>query len=153
MADPTAFALSKMFSQLTGKPVSFTLVLKPPVAKFKPLYGTYTIVPGDAALVVKTEMGLIGSLGGALLGLPKQSVLDGITKTPLEESLRDAMHEILNVAAAPVSVDRRAVFQKMYNDPVFFGEAAQEVMRNPFHTTQFEVLVDGYVGGGFAVIS
>jgi hypothetical protein len=153
MADPTAFAMTKMFSQLTGKPVSFTLVLKPPVAKFKPLYGTYTIVPGDAALVVKTEMGLIGSLGGALLGLPKESVLEGIKQNPIEEVLRDAMHEILNVAATAVCVDRRAVFQKMYNDPVFFGEAAQDVMRKPLHTAHFNVLVDGYVGGGFAVIT
>jgi hypothetical protein len=153
MAEPTAFAMSKMFSQLTGRTVSFSLTLKPPVAKFKPLYGVYTIVPGDAALVVKTEMGLIGSLGGALLGLPKESVLDLIKKNPIEEVLRDAMHEILNVAATLVCVDRRAVFQKMFNDPVYFAEPAQEVMRSPIHTTQFEATVDGYVGGGFAVIS
>jgi hypothetical protein len=145
--------MTKMFSQLIGKPVSCTLVLKPQVAKYKPLYGTYSIVPGDAAVVVKTEMGLIGSLGGALLGLPKQSVLEGILKNPLEESLRDAMHEILNVSANLVCVDRRAVFQKMYNDPVYFGDAAQDVMRNPIHTVNFDVLVDGYVGGGFAIIS
>jgi hypothetical protein len=153
MADPTAFAMTKMFSQLTGKAVSFTLVMKPSVAKFKPLYGTYTIVPGDAGLVVKTEMGLIGSLGGALLGLPKQSVLEEITKNPLGETLRDAMYEILNVAAKVVCVDRRAVFQQMYNDPIYFGDAAQDVMNSPLHTAQFDVLVDGYVGGGFAVIT
>jgi hypothetical protein len=153
MAEPTAFAMSKMFSQLTGRKVSFNLVTKPPVAKAKPLYGVYTIVPGDAGLVVRTEMGVIGSLGGALLGLPKESVLDLIKKTPLEEVLRDAMHEILNVAATLVCVDRRAVFKSMYNDPVFFGDAAQEVMRKPLHTTQFDVTVDGYLGGGFAIIT
>jgi hypothetical protein len=107
VADLTPFALAKMFTQLTGRDVKFSVTSELPSGN-QVLYGAYALKPGDGALLLKADIPLIASLGAALLGLPKETALERAKQVPLEESLRDAMHEVLNVASTPFSWEHYA---------------------------------------------
>ncbi len=151
MAEPTAYAMSQMMSHLTGREVKFSLTTKLPPEK-KPFYGVYKVLPGDTTLVVVAEKVLIGSFGAALVGLPKETVLERIHESPLPENLRDAMHEVLNIASTLVCVDRRAVFQTMHEDSLYLPSAALDVLKEPLRRTQFSVSCEGYVDGNFSIL-
>ena len=152
MAETTPFELNKMFSSLTGKQVTFTLSKTPPPDTRKHVYGTYSLLPDESMRVVKADVALIGSFGGALMGLPKSAVVDGLKEVPLDETIHDAMHEILNVSATLVSVDHRAIFRKMFFNVKELPEAAAALLKKPKVTMHFLVSIAGYDGGAFTLL-
>ncbi len=153
MSEPTPFGLSRLFSQLTGRKVTFSQAPAGPDTKIRQVYAIYHVLPDDIAVVVKTDLVLIGSLAGVLVGLPDAAVKDRIGILPLEELLRDAIHEVLNIASAAVSTEGRAIFTKMVMDPAYIDGAAEEVFKKPHHKSYFNVVVDGYQGGKFSIFS
>jgi hypothetical protein len=153
MAEPSAFALSKHLSGLTGRKVSFAVTTASPETKIKQIYGIYTVLPYETAVVVKTDLPLLGSLGGALVGLPDSAVKEHLAISPIEELMRDAMHEVLNVASTVVTAEGRAVFQKMVADASLVDGAAGKLLIKADHRNFYNVLVDGYQGGKFTIFS
>ena len=152
MAETTPFELNKMFSSLTGKQVTFAQTKQAPPDSKKHVYGTYSLVPEETMRLVKADVALIGSFGGALMGLPKSAVLDGLKEVPLDETIRDAMHEILNVSATLVSREKRAVFQKMFFNMKELPDAATALIKAPKLTMHFQVSIAGYDGGAFTLM-
>ena len=109
MSEPTPFLLSRCFSQLIDRKVTFVQTpLAPPDLKVKQIYGIYNLLPYEAAIIVKADLPLLGSLGGALVGLPDSAVKEHLRVTPLDELLRDAINEVLNIAAAAITKIGRA---------------------------------------------
>lgn len=154
MSEPTPFVLSRCFSQLTGRKVTFVQTpLAPPDMKIKQIFGIYNLLPHETAIVVKADLPLMGSLGGALVGLPDSAVKEHLRQTPLEELLRDAISEVLNIASAAITTEGRAVFTKMVTDPTYIDGAAGKVYAKPDHRSYFNVQVDGYQGGKFNILS
>lgn len=153
MAEPTPFALARLFTQLVGRDVKFAQLTRPVISKAKQIYGVYKVEPDDAARVVQADLSLLGSFAGALIGLPSDAIKQRVAETVLDESLRDAVHEVLNVASTVIAVDARAVFQAMYTDPVYCPEQATTLLRAPLHKSFFSVTVDGYEGGAFALFA
>lgn len=154
MSEPTPFVLSRCFSQLIGRKVTFVQTpLAPPDMKIKQIYGIYTLLPHETALIVKADLPLMGSLGGALVGLPDPAVKEHLRVTPLDELLRDAIGEVLNIASAAITSEGRAVFTKMVNDPTYIDGAAGKVYAKPDHKSYFNVQIDGYQGGKFNILS
>ena len=153
MAEPTPYVLSKLFTDLTGRKVTFTQTTAAAETKVKQMYGIYTVLPREAAIVVKSDLPLLGSLAGVLVGLPDAAVKEHLAATPVEELLRDAIHEVLNITSAVVSHEGRAVFVKMVTDPVLIDGAAGKVLKKPDHRSYFNVSVDGYQGGKFTIFS
>jgi hypothetical protein len=153
MAEPTPFALSRRFTQLVGRTVTF--VQKPATldSKLNQIYGIYTVLPYETAAVIKADLRLLGSIAGALVGLPDPVVVDHLAANPMEELLRDAIYEVLNVAAATISTEGRAVFTKMVTNPTLIEGAAAETLKKPFRRSYFAVTVDGYQGGKFSIFS
>ena len=149
MAEPKPLIIAELFSNLTGRTVNFTQVLKPPVTNAKQAYGTYLIKPADSLRIVQLDLPLLGSFGGCLLGLPSDAVKERLTSSLNDENLRDAMHEILNVASTIVSIEHRAVFQTMFLDAV--PSAILESLTNPAYRSYFNVTVSGYEGGAFSI--
>jgi hypothetical protein len=96
---------------------------------------------------------LLGSIAGALVGLPDSVVKDHVAANPLEELLRDAIYEVLNVASAAISTEGRAVFTNMVNNPTLIEGAAAETLKKPFRRSYFAVTIDGYQGGKFCILS
>jgi hypothetical protein len=153
MSEPTPFALSKLFTDLTGRKVTFAQTVAAPETKIKQLYGIYKILPQDTAVVVKADLPLLGSLGGVLVGLPDAVVKEHLAATPIEELLRDAIHEVLNISSTVVTNEGRAVFEKMVTDPVLIDGVAGAVLKKPDRKSYFNVVIDGYQGGKFAIFS
>jgi hypothetical protein len=87
------------------------------------------------------------------VGLPDATVKERLKVTPIEELLRDAIHELLNIASTVVTTQGRAIFSKMVTDPVCIDGPAGAVFKKPDHKSYFNVTVDGYEGGTFYVFS
>lgn len=153
MAEPTPYALSQLFSQLIGREVSFSLVLKPPASKSKTIYGGYIILQQNRALVVKADLPLLGCLAGALLGLPNETAVERALETPMNESVRDAIHEILNIASTAVSTEGRVVFKNMATDLVYLEGEAMDVAQAPDLQSNYFVSIGGQAEGLFTILN
>ncbi len=153
MSEPTAHAMSQLFSQLIGRKVSFAQAKAAPVANVKQMYGLYTVLPQETAVVIKADLPLLGSFAGALVGLPQDAVKQQLAETPLSELLRDAIHEVLNVASTVISNEGRAVFQKMAADPIYFDTLDAQFLQKPDRKTLFDVSMDDYQGGKFTIFA
>jgi hypothetical protein len=151
MAEPKPLIIAQLFSNLIGRPVNFTQVLKPVLTKAQQAYGTYLIKPADSVRIVQLDLPLLGSFGGSLLGLPTETVKERLASPTSDEPLRDAMHEILNVASTIVSIDNRAVFQTMFLDNP--PDSVLESLKNPAFRSYFTVTIPGYEGGAFSIFA
>ena len=153
MSEPTAHAMSQLFSNLIGRKVSFAQAKPSTVANVKQMYGLYTVLPHETVVVVKADLPLLGSFAGALVGLPQSAVEQQLAETPLSELLRDAIHEVLNIASTVVTNEGRAVFKKMAADPVYFDTLDARFLQKPDRKTLFDVSMDEYQGGKFTIFA
>lgn len=153
MAQPTSFAMSKLFTDLIGRQVLFSQQAHPATTKGKQIYGTYLVKPMDSTRILQADLVLLGSLGGSLLGLPADTVKERIAEARMEEGFQDAVHEVLNIASTIVSTEYRAIFQNMYTHPLYLPNEAQVTLANPVYRSYFSVTVDGYDGGAFALLA
>jgi hypothetical protein len=153
MPEPSPYLLSRCFSQLTGRKVTFVQAAVALDSKVRQVYGIYTVLPQEVPIVVKADLSLLGSIAGALVGLPDPAVKEHLWVTPMEELMRDAISEVFNVASAAVTTEGRAVFSKMVTDPAYIDGAAEKTFKNPFHRSYFNVSIEGYQGGRFNILS
>jgi hypothetical protein len=153
MPEPTPFNLSQRFSQLVCRKVTFTQTTAKLDTKPKQIYAIYTVLPGEAAIVVQTDLRLLGSFAGSLVGLPDSAVRERLGAVPIEELLRDAIYEVLNIASSAIATEGRVVFTKMVTDPIYIESAAGTVFRKPDHRSYFTVQVEGYQGGRFCIFA
>ena len=102
MSEPTPYGLSRCFTQLLGRKVTFVQTTFALDMHIRQMYGIYTVLPHETAIVVKADLPLLGSFAGALVGLPDPAVREHLRAMPLEELMRDAICEVLNIACAAV---------------------------------------------------
>ena len=152
MAEATSYVMSQLFSQLVGRPVSVSLGRDLPT-KAKQMYGVYHVLPYKGIVVVKTDLPLLGSFAGSMVGLPWDVVAERLTETPMDETLRDAMHEVLNISSTLVETEQRAVFQAMATDPVYCESEACALIQKPFRKSCFDISVDGYTDGKLHILA
>jgi hypothetical protein len=133
--------------------VTFVQSTLTPDLKIRQVYGIYTLSPQEAAIVVKADLPLLGSIAGTLVGLADQAVKEHLRVNPIDELLRDAISEALNVAASAITTEGRAVFDRMETDPAYIDGAAGKVLEEPFHKSYFTVSVEGYQGGRFSILA
>jgi hypothetical protein len=152
MAAPTTRSLSNLFTQLIGRQVTFALTTSP-LTKAPQIYGVYNTLPDETATVVKADLPLLGSFAGALVGLPDSAVKEHLKANPIEELLRDAIYEVLNVASTTITIQGRTVLARMETDPSTIDGAAAKVLKTPERKYYFDVSIEGYQGGKFAILS
>jgi hypothetical protein len=153
MSEPTPYSLSQLFSQLIGRKVTFSQATAAAETKIKQIYGIYNVLPYQTAMILKADLPLLGSFGGVLVGLPDASVKEHLARTPIEELLRDAIYEVLNIASAAIATEGRAIFTKMVENAAYIDGAAGTLFKKPDRRNYFNVLVDGYQGGKFTILS
>ena len=153
MSAPTAYSLSKMYTQLLGREIGFALKTQPQPSKVKPIFGVYTTQPGGDTLVVKADLPLMGSLAGAMVGLPAPAIAERLKEPKLDELLADAIHELFNVTSTPLSTESRVVFKTMHMERVLLSTAAEDTLKSPLYTASFDVTANGYPGGELQVFS
>jgi hypothetical protein len=153
MSDPTAPNLSQLFTSLIGRSVTFARIPPGPETKAKLVYGLYTHHPDGASIVVKSDLLLLFSCAGALVGLPDSEVQSRLSAPAIDELLRDAVYEVLNVASSALAAEGRAVLTKMVTNRSEVGDAFETILAKPIRRIDFNVSVDDYEGGKFTVLS
>ena len=153
MIEPTPFALSKLFSNLTGRQVTFARLPGCPPTKTLTIYGTYVVLPAEHTIVLKAEVPALACLAGALLGMPVDTAIEHALETPMDESVRDAMHEVLNIASTALSTDGRAVFQGMTTNRKELVLNAEFAVEKPSAKPTFKVSMDDEAQGLLTVFS
>jgi hypothetical protein len=148
--DVSAFALSRLLSDLTGRKVQVVEADGETDTRMPSSIGTYTVQPEGSGIVMKIDTLLLGSLGGALAGLPealvKQQVSSGI-----EEMLRDAMHEVLNVTSSALTTEGRAVLKSMITEKSQADIASREALKRSYTHAHYSATISGYPGGNIAL--
>ena len=153
MSQPTPFALSQLFSQLIGRKTTFVQAVLAADTKIEQIYAIYNVLPHSTAIVVKADLPLLGSFAGLLVGLPDTAVTEKLSAKPIDELLRDAIYEVLNIASAVVTEEGRAVLSKLEYNPTYIDGDAGKVLKKPDHRSYFNVTVEGYRGGKFSIFS
>jgi hypothetical protein len=153
MAEPSSSSMAALFSDLIGSHVSFSEQLHPIPANGEQIYCVYLIKPMDSSRVIKADLSLLSSFAGALIGLSAEAIKERVAEAKLDEILRDALHEVMNIASRIVSIEHRAVFKGMYGDPGQLPPEARNTLRDPCYSSYFKVMVDGYEGGAFSLLS
>lgn len=151
MPQPNILALSRLLTGLVNTTVTFKPGRTAELPKKNQVFGMYTVLPENTALVVQADLALMGSLAGAFTFIPQDAVANHLG--PMSEVFRDAIQEILNISSTAVVVAGRAVFQAMAMDATGVDGAAGAVLRSPHHRSYFDVVVDRYSGGRFTVFS
>lgn len=151
MAEPAPALLSRQFTGLINRKVSFAVAKPFGALNVDQAYGIYTVFPAQTTLVVRADLALFGSFAGALVGLP-----DGEVKSRLKVGLRDdllgdAMNEVFNVSSAVLTLEGRAHFNQMATELVYVSAAACKTMDVATRRSCFNVEVEGYQGGKFAI--
>jgi hypothetical protein len=153
MSEPTAFAISKLFTDLIGRKVSVAQASAPLEIKGKQMFGVYKVAQNNAPIVVQSDLVMLASLAGVMVGLPDTTVRERLAAPALDELIRDAMHEVLNIASTVVSVEDRAIFVKMMANAAYIDGPAGALIKKPARRSYFEVDVDGYQGGRLAIFA
>lgn len=143
MSEPTPHSLSRFFSALTGRPIHVSLAVDPPAPKGAQMFGLYAVVPGEGSMVVRAGVTTLALFSGALLGLPDDIAIERARATPLDEPLRDAMHEVMNIASTAIRSDARVVFRTMSRDLDALPAEAARTVQQAARRNHYRVAVDG----------
>jgi hypothetical protein len=143
----TPFLLSQLFTDLTGRRVSVVDAAELMPSTAAKAYGIYEVVPGNAILLLKVDLPLLASLGGVLVGLPESIVKQQISQQPLDETLRDAMHEVLNITSKVLTKHGRAVLREMITDKTSGDAFTTEFIQQPHAQRRFYTTMNGYPAG------
>ena len=152
MALPTELSLSNHFTNLIGRTVNFTRTSNQNEAITRPIFGIYKSLPEESLFIVKADLSVFGSFAGALVGLPDSEVRRRLAATEIDETLKDAISEVFNVASAAISAKGRTVFEGMTTNPSSMSPEAKVMVSKPPHKLVFDVKIGDYQGGKFAVL-
>jgi hypothetical protein len=153
MREPSARSLSQLFSQLTDRHISFTLEPNAAAGKAPTIFATYSELPGESPIVARAERAMIAILGGALLGMPDETAIERALETPMNEAVRDAMHEILNIGSTALSTEGRVVLKGFVSDPLDIPHVERGVLSNPRSISTYRVAIDAKARGTFTLFS
>lgn len=142
MAEATAFSLSKFFSELTGQHVSFAIASNAPTPKGDYMYGLYSVISDASPMLLRMSLSSIALMGGALLGMPAELAMERVKAAEVDESLRDAMHEVLNIASTAFSPDDRIVFKGMSRSVDAFPAGVKGLLQNASRKSSYRVAVN-----------
>ena len=153
MADPLATVMAKLFTDLIGRSVSFSERMEPTPSPAEQAFAVYIVHPMGSVRVIRADTLLLASFGGALMGLPSDTVKQRMARSSVDASLYDALLEVMNIASRVVSLEYRAVFRSIYPDTGSLPAEARETVRNPCYSNHFDVTVDGYDGGRLSLLA
>lgn len=148
MANSTPFELSQLYSNLIDRRVSVVDASDRNATANRKSYASYDVVDRGTKIVLQIDFDLLGSLGGALAGMPDSIIRQNLKSETVNETLRDAMHEILNISSAVITTEGRAVLRAMELD-----EAKGRVLVKNFKQSvayaanRYEATIPNYTGG------
>jgi hypothetical protein len=153
MSEPSSAAMATLFSDLIGRPVNFSGQLNALPTNRNQIYCVYLIKPMDSYRVIKADLSLLSSFAGALIGLSPEAIQERVEEATVDESLKDALGEVMNIASRIVTLEHRGVFKGMYGDPSQMPPGARSTLRDPCYSSHYKVTIDGYEGGAFSLLA
>jgi hypothetical protein len=153
MVEPSSRSMATLFSDLVGRPVNFSERLYALPSNTRQIYCVYLIKPMDSYRVIKADLSLLSSFAGALIGLSPEIIRERVQETTLNETLKDALGEVMNIASRIVTMEHRGVFKGMYGDPGQMPPGARSTLRDPCYSSHYKVTIDGYEGGAFSLLA
>lgn len=152
MRDPAPQTLSRHFTNLIGRRVAF--VKSPPKSKMdeKKVFAVYRSFPSQSVIVLKADLPLIGSFAGALVGMPDSEVRMRLAEKTLDDLIKDAIMEILNVTTPAIATEDRATFISMAMNESEVEDAGKEIVSKPHREFMFDVTVEEHQGGRFQIL-
>jgi hypothetical protein len=153
MAEPSSSAMATLFSDLIGRRVTFSEQLGALSPNGQQIYCVYLIKPMDGYRIIKADLSLLSSFAGALIGLSPDIIKERVEDATMDESLRDALCEVMNIASRIVCIEHRGVFKGLHGDPGQMPPAARSTLRDPYYSGQYKVAIDGYEGGAFSLLA
>jgi hypothetical protein len=153
MAEPSSSSMAALFSDLIGRPVKFFEQLHALSTDAPQIYCVYLIKPMDNYRVIKADLSLLSSFAGALIGLSPELIKERVEDTAPDETLKDALGEVMNIASRIVTIEHRGVFKGMHGDPGQMPPGARSTLRDPCYSSHYKVTIDGYEGGAFSLLA
>jgi hypothetical protein len=153
MISPNAQALSKTLTTLTGLPVSCTRKPRFTPSRSRRVYGIYNELPAHDTILLRADLSLLASLGGCVAGLPDSLAADRAKISPLDETLRGGIHDVLNFLSTLLSGPERVVFRSLCLDVAYLTGPARSVLNSQAPAQTFEVTIPGYTGGELTIFS
>jgi len=153
MRDPVPQTLSRHFTNLIGRKVTFVKSLAKGKTNDKKVFAVYRSFPSHGVIVLKADLSLIGSFAGVLVGMPDSEVRSRVAELKLDDLIRDAIAEILNVATPAIATEDRATFLSMAMDESEIEDAAKEIASKPHREFIFDVTVEEHQGGRFHILT
>jgi len=153
MFEQMAQRLSRHFSTLTGRRVTFAGVRPSVGSKARQIFAAYTMFPDAAPMVVHADVPLLGSFAGALVGLPASEVSARLKVKPLDELMSDAIHEVLNIAGAVINNEQRVVLIVLTEEVEKMPEPGRILLAKAAVRSDFDVTIDEYEGGRLTVLT
>lgn len=148
MANSTPYDLSQLFSNLIDRRVSVVEASEREATKCRKSYASYDVVGRSEKILLQIDFDLLGSLGGALTGMPDAIVKQNLKAIPFDETLRDAMHEILNIVSAVITTEARAILKMMELDENKGRALVQSFAQTtPHFRSRFQTTIPNYSGG------
>lgn len=153
MHEPSARSMSQLFSQLTDRHVSFILEPNAAAGKGPSIFALYTEFPDNNPIVAQADRATVAVLAAALLGMPEDTAIERALEQPLNEAIRDAMHEVLNIGSTALSTVGRVVLKDFVTEPVAIAQVGKAVMADPSSKSTYRVAIDGKPRGIFSLFS
>jgi hypothetical protein len=88
-----------------------------------------------------------------LIGLSPEVIQERVEETTVDDSLKDALGEVMNIASRIVTLEHRGVFKGLYGDPSQMPPGARSTLRDPCYSSHYKVTIDGYEGGAFSLLA
>jgi hypothetical protein len=153
MADASSASMGTLFTDLLGRRVNFSeqSYATPPTGP--QLYCLYLIMPMESYRIIKADLSLLSSFAGALIGLSPETIKERVEESELNETLRDALMEVMNIASRIVTLEHRGIFKGMFGDLGQLPLDARNTVRDSCSSSFFKVSIEGYEGGAFSLLA
>jgi hypothetical protein len=153
MISPSASALSKKFSVLTGLPV--TCVAKsrflPSSARF--VYAIYNEMPEHEIVLLRADLNLLVSLAGSMIEIPDPLAGERVGRTVLDKSIHNAIRDVLSAFSVLLSTNHRVAFKSMCTDVAYLNGYARSILNSPSTAVSFDISIEGFTGGQLSILS
>ena len=147
----SAQSLGKHLSELLDRPVQMQAV-DLPIFTPNVLFACYDLEPYGETSIVKIDYGLLAAFAGTLLGFPPNLVLPMVKEQKLNDDMKDASREIMNVLAGVICDDGRPVLQGLFKRAFDYSRAAELIVqRAALCSLSVKATLAGYAPGCISV--
>lgn len=152
MSGPTAFALSHLFTELVDRPVNFSEAKTAQSPDSKKIFGVYETLPGGRPIIVRADLTFLATIAGLLVGLPAALAQERAQGEPMEDSIRDAIYEALNICSTCLSGDERVLLRNMTTNSASILHPASDLLKKSVYASNFKVVISGKDCGNVSVL-